>query len=163
MANIERIFYINDQIEKDGCITIDKIASKFEVSERQIKRDIEFMRYRLNAPIFYDRKKKIYFYDKPYDSLNFHNEKTLLTFIFFKNIIKNSNYLPCYYEKINNIILENLPEKLMDIAENFILYNTIENEEINLDFIRKIVESKINNNLINIEYCDIKIINQIDI
>lgn len=45
--------------------SVPGLSADWEVDERTIKRDIEFMRDRLQAPIEYDRKRRGYFYTEP--------------------------------------------------------------------------------------------------
>jgi predicted DNA-binding transcriptional regulator YafY len=51
MSNWARIAYmdrcLNDKFKK--CFTVNEIAEKFEVSTRQVKKDIEYMRYQLQV------------------------------------------------------------------------------------------------------------------
>lgn len=155
MSQLERIHYIDEAIRKNGNVKINQIVELFEISERQVKRDIEYMRNRLDAPILYSKRYNFYYYERPFNDLESMNEKSLLTFIFFKNIVKTSKYLPCFSEKIKNMILENLPSKWKNIAENFILYENIEYEEINLEYLKILVESQIENKIIEIDYEDV--------
>ena len=62
MSQTERILFIDRRIRLAGKTTINETADKFEVSVRQVKRDIEYLRDRLQAPIIYDRKLKGYIY-----------------------------------------------------------------------------------------------------
>lgn len=61
----ERQIYIDQQIRKGTCPSAADLAARFECSERTIKRDIEFLRDRLNAPIQWNRSRNGYFYSEP--------------------------------------------------------------------------------------------------
>lgn len=156
MSLIERVYFIDEIIRSKGSIKLDEIVHRFEISFRQAKRDIEYMRNRLDAPILYSKKYKYYHYEKPFNDFEFLNEKALLTFVFFKNIVKTSKYLPCFSEKIKNMILENLPAKWKNIADNFILYENIEYEEIDFQYLKILIESQLENKVIKIKYEDVK-------
>lgn len=51
---LARIVRIHERLGKEQQITAESIAREFEVSDRTIKRDIEFMRDRLGMPIVWD-------------------------------------------------------------------------------------------------------------
>ena len=61
----ERQLDIDRKIRAKHYPSIPELAAVWEVGERTIKRDIEFMRDRLHAPIEYDRKRGGYFYSEP--------------------------------------------------------------------------------------------------
>lgn len=156
MSLFERVYFIDETIRAKGGVSVEEIAKRFEISFRQAKRDIEYMRNRLNAPILYSKRYRYYHYEKPFNDFEFLNEKSLLTFVFFKNIVKTSKYLPCFSEKIKNMILENLPSKWKSIADNFILYENIEYEEIDFQYLKVLIESQLENKVIKIKYVDVK-------
>ncbi|MDF7822919.1 WYL domain-containing protein [Pontiellaceae bacterium B12227] len=56
---------IDRRIRAEEFPSVPELAADWEVDERTIKRDIEFMRDRLQAPIEYDRKRRGYFYSEP--------------------------------------------------------------------------------------------------
>ena len=58
MSQTERILYIDRNLRTDRYLTVQDVADYFEVSTRQVKRDIEYLRDRFNAPIVFDRIKK---------------------------------------------------------------------------------------------------------
>jgi predicted DNA-binding transcriptional regulator YafY len=62
---IERMTRIHRLIENREYPNCHKIAKEFEMSVRTIKRDIDFMKTRLNLPIEYDPQRNGYFFPKP--------------------------------------------------------------------------------------------------
>ena len=62
--------------EFPSCLTL---VAVWEVSGRTIKRDIEFMRDRLGAPIEYDRKRRGYYYAKTWSFPMVASEKTVFS------------------------------------------------------------------------------------
>ncbi len=60
MSQSERIFYILRLFDERGGVTTRDVVQMFEVSERQAKRDIEYMRDRLGAPITWKRESNRY-------------------------------------------------------------------------------------------------------
>jgi predicted DNA-binding transcriptional regulator YafY len=64
-TQFERQVEIDRRIREGAFPSVAELAVDFEVSERTIKRDIEFMRDRLGAPIEYDRTHRGYYYREP--------------------------------------------------------------------------------------------------
>ncbi len=60
----ERMMQIHERIKANRYPNCTKIAKEVEVSTRTIKRDIDFMKYRLNLPIEYDNKRYGFYYTK---------------------------------------------------------------------------------------------------
>lgn len=61
-TQFERHVDIDRRIRSGEFPSVPVLAADWEVDERTIKRDVEFMRDRLGAPIGYDRQKRGYFY-----------------------------------------------------------------------------------------------------
>ncbi len=55
MANTERLYRIDSLIRQRGCVSFASLLQALEVSPATLKRDLEFLRSRLGAPIEYDR------------------------------------------------------------------------------------------------------------
>ena len=53
MSNLERVVYINHTIKTKGFVTRKEVSDRFEVHIDTVKRDIEYMRTYLSAPIKY--------------------------------------------------------------------------------------------------------------
>ncbi len=64
-TQFERHVDIDRRIRAGEFPSVPVLAAEWEVDERTIKRDVEFMRDRLQAPIEYDRKRQGYFYKEP--------------------------------------------------------------------------------------------------
>ena len=70
MAQSERLFFIIDRLLEDGIFTKRQIAEKFELSDKQVQRDIEFLRDRCpieglpNLNIIFDRGRHGYVLDE---------------------------------------------------------------------------------------------------
>ncbi len=61
-TQFERQVDIDLRIRTGTFPSVSELAAAWEVDERTIKRDVEFMRDRLQAPIEYDRKRRGYYY-----------------------------------------------------------------------------------------------------
>ncbi len=65
---MERMLRIHEELQDGSFPNCTKIAEEFEVSTRTIKRDVDFMKCRLNLPIEYDEKSYGYYYNKPVEN-----------------------------------------------------------------------------------------------
>ena len=63
-ARYRRLFFVDQRIASRGFPNAVEMAAEYEVSARTIKRDIEFMRDSLGAPIEYDRFHNGYYYSE---------------------------------------------------------------------------------------------------
>ena len=68
MSNFERITAI-DRALRGGGVTAAEIARRYEVDHRTVKRDIEYLRDRLNAPIEWNPASKQYEYTREFTDL----------------------------------------------------------------------------------------------
>lgn len=78
MSQTERIAYLDRRLRERGWVTAAEVAERFEVSIRQVKRDIEYLRWRLDAPLAYDAGKHRYRYEKPWTQFRFADERKVL-------------------------------------------------------------------------------------
>ena len=65
MSQLERLQKINEMIHERGSVQINDFLDELEISLATFKRDLTFLRDRLNAPITYDRDTNGYRFDKP--------------------------------------------------------------------------------------------------
>lgn len=161
MSQFERIKFIHETIRKQGFIFKKSIFEEFGISERTLSRDIQFMREEMKVPIVYDIENKIFKYDKPCDLFDFYNEKILMTLVFFEKVINYSYYIPCFSENIRREILKKFPKKWSKLCNNFIFYENVEIENINLEYLNKIVSSFLNFKIIKLNYIDVNNIESI--
>ncbi len=59
----ERFIWLDDRVKQKKYPNTTSLSKQFEVSIKTAQRDIEFMRDRLNCPLFYDPSRKGYFYE----------------------------------------------------------------------------------------------------
>ena len=63
MDRTERFYKIDQQLQEHRSVSMEKLLEVLEVSKATIKRDLEYMRDRLNAPIIWDREVRGYRYE----------------------------------------------------------------------------------------------------
>ncbi len=82
MGNLERISFIDQRIKERGGVSTREVAERFEVSERQVRRDLAYLRDRLDAPLVWDAGARRYTYERSWNGLAFADEKALLFSVF---------------------------------------------------------------------------------
>ncbi|NLZ68481.1 MAG: WYL domain-containing protein [Spirochaetales bacterium] len=60
MSQTERIYYMLRTLSKNDRLTVKEVSQKYEVSTRQVGRDIEYLRNRMNMEVEYDKATKSY-------------------------------------------------------------------------------------------------------
>jgi len=65
MSQMERVFSIDRLLRRRTPPAKEELLRRLEVSPATLKRDLEFMRDRLHAPIVWDRERRGYRYAKP--------------------------------------------------------------------------------------------------
>lgn len=65
MGDMERLHRIKYMIQSRGCVPIEDFMTSLEISRATFKRDLDYLRDRMNAPIVYDRSMGGYRFDKP--------------------------------------------------------------------------------------------------
>lgn len=77
----ERFFWFHQRIKDKRYPNSSHLCEEFEIAQRTARRDIEFMRYRLGAPLEYNRTKRGYHYtDEAYElPANWINESNVLS------------------------------------------------------------------------------------
>jgi len=67
MSQMERIFVIHRMLGRNRPVPLQQLMEELEVSRPTIKRDLQYMRDRLGAPILYDRERNGYIYSETGD------------------------------------------------------------------------------------------------
>jgi predicted DNA-binding transcriptional regulator YafY len=78
MGDIERLHRIKYMIQARKCVPIQDFLEELEISKATFKRDLEYLRDRMNASIVFDRAEGGYRFDKPN-----HGEKIELPGLWF--------------------------------------------------------------------------------
>jgi predicted DNA-binding transcriptional regulator YafY len=88
MSNLHRIAWMDAQIREMRYPNSRTLAERFEISQRQASRDIEYMRYSMGAPLEYSALKGGYFYsDSAFKLPEYYitkEEKQALSYLTFK-------------------------------------------------------------------------------
>ena len=155
MSQTERIFFIDRTIREHGGITVSAIASRFEICIRQAKRDIEYMRDRLDAPIVWSADRRRYEYTSSWDSLRFADEKSFLTFAFLKAMLTEYHYIPVISNDILTLLQEKIAGRYAGIAEK-VRYELPDMESIDGDIAYALCQALLQPRELEITYTDSK-------
>ena len=155
MSQTERILFIDRQIRLAGKVTIQETADKFEVSIRQVKRDIEYLRERILAPIIYDRKIKGYIYEKEYNSLAFADQSLILFYVMIKSLTESNHYIPIYSDDILKQLVGSIPEEYRSVCER-VSYQFPKAGVMKPEFFAVICEALKNKTCVEIKYCNVR-------
>lgn len=155
MSQTERIFHIARLLGNGRKTTARGIAEKFEVSARQVKRDIEYLRDRLGAPIVWDVARQSYRYSQEWHGLDFADETTFLTFAFLKAILDQYMYVPIISGETVSLLREKLGSHYEPIAAK-VRYELPDMEKIDGETAYALCDSLLNGTAITITYTDAK-------
>lgn len=155
MSQTERIFYIDRAIRDHGGVSALQVCQKFEVCERQAKRDIEYMRDRLEAPVIWMASRRRYEYSEPWNNLRFADETSFFAFAFLKAILDRYAYVPVISEEIATVLKEKIAGRYASIAEK-VRYELPDLETIDGELAYTICEALLKNGALDIFYIDAK-------
>ncbi|MBL8966588.1 MAG: WYL domain-containing protein [Spirochaetaceae bacterium] len=112
MSNLERLAYIDRRVRESGRVRVAEVAGRFEVSERQVKRDIEYLRYRLGAPIEWVRAERAYRYVEAWSGLDFLGERSLFAYVVASSAAASLATNPIAESRALGRLLDLVPEDL---------------------------------------------------
>jgi len=155
MSQSERIFYLDRKLRMAGRVTAAQVAEYFEVSVRQVKRDIEYLRDRFGAPIVWSAQEKAYHYEHSYDELAFADQKLVLSYVIMKSLCENEHYIPVYSDELIKTIANDVPADYRSICDK-ISYQIPHGEHINPEFFIGICDSIREKCCLEIQYLNLK-------
>ena len=151
MSQFERIAYMDRALREDGAFQCRQIAARYEVSERQVKRDIEYMRDRLNAPVVYDREKKHYRYERPFEQLRFADERLLIFYALLKDLALNEHYVPVVTRDLLDQVEQHVSHDYRRVADQ-ISYELSVSEPVAMEDFTSICQAMRQQHRLDIEY-----------
>lgn len=126
-TKLERLFYIDALIHDGSYPSVKTFMERFEVSERTINSDIQFLKDRLDAPIQYSRTRRGYFYtDASWRLSTFSvTEGDLLAF--FLSVELAHRYLGTPFEKplrdsmqrLSNILPDKVQISISELSSHY--------------------------------------------
>lgn len=156
MSQAERILYLDKMMRSQkGTVTVSEVMKHFEVCERQVKRDIEYLRDRMNAPIIYDHLLRAYRYEKEFNDLELLNQDLVISYLSLKSLVTNKQYLPLYQDSLLAAIDKEVPSDYKDVCRK-INYYMPPVDKISGDYFEDICSSMRDSHCISIDYINLK-------
>ncbi|PKL13683.1 MAG: WYL domain-containing protein [Spirochaetae bacterium HGW-Spirochaetae-8] len=155
MSQTERIFYIDRMIRNTGSVRCDKVAKQYEVCERQVKRDIMYMRDRLRAPITWDHVLRAYHYDTDYPVLQFSDEKALVFSALLRSLVKASDIIPLVSEQAMELVDQSISSEYRALSDR-IVYSVPVLDRTDYQVFAVVCEAMGSRQCISIEYRNAK-------
>ncbi len=111
-----RLLFIDKRIRSGKYPNCSSLAEEWEVSDRTIRRDIDYMRYQLDAPVEYSTKNRGYFYAEEQCKLPAMDirESDIFSLYLAEKLLHQYKGTPIY-DSLNSVfrkIEQNLPEKI---------------------------------------------------
>ena len=155
MSQTERIAYLDRRLRETGWVTAREAAAYFEVTPRQIKRDIEYLRWRLDAPIVYDAAHRRYRYEKPYARFRFADERRVL----FSALVRGWASSEAHRDLVNDDILAAVdaavPRDYRSVAER-IRYEVPAAEGVDLNVFAGLCRALRDGKVVELDYAGLR-------
>jgi predicted DNA-binding transcriptional regulator YafY len=126
MSQIERIFYINRKILEDGKVSTAQVVSKFEISKRQVMRDIDYLRDTLQAPLTYEAREKGYVYTGDFSMMSNSNERMLVLNAIFKSLAESQGALSVITDMVSDGLDSGLEESYKSLSDKIIFITPVQ-------------------------------------
>jgi len=163
MSINERIYQIDQLLNGRSSITFDELLERLEISRATLKRDLAYMRDRLNAPIIFDRDLGGYRLDKQSGNLKYElpglwfnadEIYALLTMQHLLNNLDSGGILSPHIKPLNSRLTELLgaTNDPLDQLQKRIKIETIGSRKFNLDHFQAIGSSLLKRKKLHIDY-----------
>ena len=126
MSQIERIFYINRKILEDGKVSTAQVVSAFEISKRQVMRDIDYLRDTLEAPLAYEAKEKGYVYTGDFSMMSNSNERMLVLNAIFRSLAASQGALSVITDMVSDGLDSGLEEGYKSLSDKIVFITPVQ-------------------------------------
>lgn len=126
MSQIERIFYINRKILEDGKVSTAQVVSAFEISKRQVMRDIDYLRDTLQAPLVYEAREKGYVYTGEFSMMSNSNERMLVLNAIFRSLAQSQGALSVITDMVSEGLDSGLEESYKSLSDKIIFITPVQ-------------------------------------
>lgn len=148
---MERLAFLDRRMRERGWVTASEAARAFEVSPRQIKRDIEYLRWRLDAPVTYDGGHRGYRYEKPFHKLRFSDERRVLFGALVQGWAASDTFRMFHDPELISLLAKAIPREYRIVADR-IRYHGPAVDSVDLDVFARICQSLREGKAVNIRY-----------
>jgi len=154
MSQVERIAYLDRKLRERGWVTAIEVAQRFEVSPRQVKRDIEYLRWRLDAPITYDGAHRRYRYEKPWAQFRFADERKVLFAALVQGWAASEAHRPLVTPEILAGIEAAVSREYRTVADR-IHYEAPSSEPVDLEVFSELCRGMREARIVDLEYVNL--------
>ncbi len=158
MSQTDRVFDIYNRLRDGRPFTVKEFTEKYEVSNRTVKRDIEFVRDRLAIDIQCSNGSHPLYTITEDDrcALNRRQaDQSLLLFALLDSFSRNHFLFPMDYKQLRDSLNLPLSNQFLNLAEH-ITYEMSEEKSIKLDLFHSLMASIQDKKQISIGYSDLK-------
>ncbi|MBN2789073.1 MAG: WYL domain-containing protein [Candidatus Delongbacteria bacterium] len=156
MSQFHRLVYIDKMIKEFGQVTKKQVIDEFQVKIGTVKNDFRYMKFEVNSPIVYSRKKKAYHYkDDGFELFSFRQEKIFLFFVLLKQLLHHETLMPLDPTNILELIKRDVDPEYLKL-ETKISYELSEFEYPDMEKFARIVGSMLRKFTLNIKYLGAK-------
>lgn len=156
---LERYYWFHGQLKAGRYPNAKKLSEKFEISQKQAQRDIEFMRDRLGVPLIYDAIAKGYeledtSYELPPVWFNEDELLALCLALRLASTLPDRRLKDSLYELLKKFLtfrFIDTPPSLADIREKVSVKN-VEYYKVDESVFHKVIESLFRNESLKISY-----------
>lgn len=111
MSQMGRIQYIIRALVQQGGVTLAEVAAAFEVSTRQAARDIEYIRYQLDAPLEYSRSEHKYVLSGPWASYANLDQRMIIMGSYMKSLLEKLPLGSAMEAELEELLLDGMSSK----------------------------------------------------
>lgn len=163
MSINERIYQIDQLLNGRSSITFDELLERLEISRATLKRDLAYMRDRLNAPIIFDREVGGYRLEKQSGNLKYElpglwfNADEIFALLTMQHLLNNldsGGILSPHIKPLKSRLTELLgsTNDPLDQLQKRIKIETIGSRKFNLDHFQAIGSSLLKRKQLHIDY-----------
>ena len=151
MSQTSRIQYIIRALVQKGGVTLASVATYFEVSTRQVARDIEYLRDQLDAPIEYSRKEHKYLLSGPWNSYANLDERMIIMGAYMKSLLENMPLGSVIEGELKNLLMDGMSSKAKRVVGK-VIYRTPSIDMPNYNVFSAVTESLAQGFALSISY-----------
>lgn len=151
MSQTERIYYILRVLSNNERLSLGDVAAKFEVSSRQVGRDIEYLRNRMDCDIVYDRKMKAYVLDDNDNKKAYFEYKFLIMESLIESLLGRLPFIATLSKDVKNTLSSIMSDSTKSVLDK-IIYHAPRIDLPSYDIFSVLVKVMSNNGLLRIGY-----------
>jgi len=126
MSQLERIVFINRTIEEEGGVRTIQIQNEFDISRRQVLRDLTYLREQLSAPLSFDRSKGRYLYTEPFTLFSNTNERMLVLNAIFRSLAQSQGIMSNLTEMIADGLDSGVEKHYRSLSDNIVFISPVQ-------------------------------------